>query len=481
MTFPKATRVHKDRIQITHPTKSRQGPVLYWMNRDMRVHDNWAFLHAIEEARKHDVSVAIVVSLVIPEVEHLASIRRYGFLVDGLKDVQETCVAHNIPFYFRQGLPQVTLPPLIDAHNVSLIVTDMSPLRETREWQTKLVEHLDNTQCGLHVVDAHNICPVWKISNKVEYAARTLRSKINKQLNEYLTEFPSIEKQSKSVAIEGYGDDCFNAHHWESLKPSLKVDRSIQEVDWCKGGEQAARNHFDQSVRKRLNKYDKDRNNPNLSGVSDISPWLHFGHIASQRCVIDAKTLSGSSKEAVSSFVEEILVRKELSDNFCYYNPDGYDTLGGLYPTYGNQSWAQRTLQDHANDKREHVYSKTQLEQGDTHEELWNAAQMEMVHHGKMHGFMRMYWAKKILEWTKSPEEALDVALYLNDKYSLDGWDPNGYVGCAWSIAGLHDQGWRERPIFGKIRYMNHAGCKRKFNVNSYVSKVQQMVKKVAK
>ncbi len=174
--------------------------------------------------------------------------------------------------------------------------------------------------------------------------------------------------------------------------------------------------------------------------------------------------------EAVDAFLEEMIVRRELSDNYCHHNPD-YDRLDGLYPQYGNDSWAQKTLREHAGDRREHVYSLEQFERAETHEALWNAAQLEMVHSGKMHGFMRMYWAKKILEWSSSPEEALRVAIHLNDKYELDGRDPNGYVGCAWAIAGLHDQGWAERAVFGKIRYMNEAGCRRKFDVAAYVRK----------
>jgi len=174
----------------------------------------------------------------------------------------------------------------------------------------------------------------------------------------------------------------------------------------------------------------------------------------------------------VDNYLEELVVRRELSDNFCYYN-DLYDSVKGA------ASWAQETLQAHADDKREYVYTKTALEEGKTHDSLWNAAQKELTVLGKMHGFMRMYWAKKILEWTASPEEALEIAIYLNDKYSLDGRDPNGYVGCMWSICGIHDQGWKEREVFGKIRYMNYNGCKRKFDVDAYVQRIRRVCKGV--
>lgn len=157
-------------------------------------------------------------------------------------------------------------------------------------------------------------------------------------------------------------------------------------------------------------------------------------------------------------------MRRELTDNFCFYNKK-YDSVEGAY------EWAQKTLKDHAKDKRSYLYTREQLEKAKTHDKLWNAAQYQMVAEGKMHGFLRMYWAKKILEWTSSPQEALCIALYLNDRYELDGQDPNGFVGCMWSICGIHDQGWAERPVFGKIRYMNYKGCLRKFNVAQFEKK----------
>ena len=426
--------------------------------------------------------LAVVFSLVPKFLQ--ASIRMYGFMLDGLKDVQESCLEHNIPFHLLIGYPQDTLPKFVEKYKVSLIVTDMSPLRTGVEWRNQVCDELLHTDCGFHVVDAHNICPVWTISDKVEYGARTLRTKINKVLEEYLTGFPLVQPQSSELTVLIYGKNWKNLLttniDWEQVKSSLEVDRSVREVTWCVGGENAARQNLNQFLSRRLNDYER-RNDPTVNGLSNMSPWLHFGNIASQRCVLEAKKFSRSNNEAVKSFVEEIVIRKELSDNFCYYNPNGYDNLDGLYPSYDNNSWAQRTLQDHENDRRDYTYTRKQFEAGKTHEKLWNAAQLEMVYFGKMHGFMRMYWAKKILEWSKSPKEALETAIYLNDKYSLDGRDPNGYAGCAWAIAGLHDQGWRERPVFGKIRYMNHAGCKRKFNVEKYVGNVQKLVRRFAK
>jgi deoxyribodipyrimidine photo-lyase len=206
---------------------------------------------------------------------------------------------------------------------------------------------------------------------------------------------------------------------------------------------------------------DKTRNNPTEHGHSGLSPYLHFGHIAAGRVALQIKDC-GVDEEIRNEFLEELIVRRELSDNFCFYNPH-YDSMDGLH------DWARKTLDEHRSDKRKYLYSLRQLENGMTHDDLWNAAQLGMVTNGKMHGYLRMYWAKKILELTRTQEEALEHEVYLNDRYELDGRNPNGYVGIAWSIWGLHDWPWPEREIFGKIRYMSYNGCKRKFNVKCYI------------
>ena len=202
------------------------------------------------------------------------------------------------------------------------------------------------------------------------------------------------------------------------------------------------------------------RNDPTREGQSDLSPYLHFGQIAAQRVALEVEGAPAGTK-AKEAFLEELIVRRELSDNFCYYHPQ-YDSVA-CFP-----QWARKTLDEHHDDPREYLYTPAQFEQAQTHDDLWNAAQREMVQTGKMHGYLRMYWAKKILEWTSSPEEALKIAIYLNDRYELDGRDPNGYTGIAWSLGGVHDRAWAERKVFGKIRYMSYKGCKAKFDVAAY-------------
>ena len=231
-------------------------------------------------------------------------------------------------------------------------------------------------------------------------------------------------------------------------------------MDWLIPGEKAAKDKLS-LLSDSLSGYDQNRNDPTKEALSNLSPYFHFGHISPQRVAFEIKN-SSLTKSDKDSFLEEMIVRRELSDNFCEYESN-YDHFDGFH------DWAKKTLNEHRNDEREYLYPKEQFEFADTHDPLWNAAQNQMRQKGKMHGYMRMYWAKKILEWSPNPEVALQIAIDLNDKYELDGRDPNGYAGIAWSIGGIHDRAWFERPVYGKVRYMNYNGCKSKFNVKRYI------------
>jgi len=262
--------------------------------------------------------------------------------------------------------------------------------------------------------------------------------------------------------------------NWEEVLKSIKAPKLINYKPIVKSGENEAKKVLKDFINFKLENYAKDKNDPVKTALSNLSAYLHFGQISSLRVALNInKTIK--SRHAPTSdldiskqnFFEEMIIRKELSDNFCFYNKN-YKNLTGA------KNWAQKTLNNHDQDIREIIYTLEELEHSKTHDPAWNAAQKEMVSFGKMHGYMRMYWAKKILEWTLSPEKALEYAIYLNDKYSLDGYDPNGYVGILWSITGLHDKPWFNRPIFGQIRYMNYNGLKRKFKIERYIEKLQK-------
>jgi len=427
-----------------------RGPVVYWMSRDQRVNDNWALLFAQELALERKVSLGVVFCLAPSFLN--ATLRQYGFMLKGLRAVENRLAELNIPFFLLIGPPEQKLPAFLAKHQTGELVTDFDPLRLKRQWKKEVAALVNSI---IYEVDARNIVPCWEASNKKEYAAYTLRPKIHRILPEFLKDFPLAQKHPfpwpKKV----------KKTNWDEAETSLKIDRSVPEVDWLVPGEKAAAATLDDFLTRKLSAYASRRNDPTEDGVSNLSPYLHFGQISAQRVALEVQKKK-VSKESKDGFLEELIVRRELSDNFCFYNQD-YDRFAGF------PEWAQKTLNEHRGDQREYLYSLEQFEAGKTHDDLWNAAQMEMVHRGKMHGYLRMYWAKKILEWTASPEEALEVAILLNDKYELDGSDTNGYVGIAWSVGGVHDRAWKERPILGKIRYMSYGGCKRKFKVKTYI------------
>lgn len=440
----------QSRINVIKDLDIEKGPVIYWMQRDQRVKDNWALIHAYEQAEHNGNELLVVFNLV--SSFHEATLRQYHFMIEGLKEVEVELAKLNIPFHITTGKPEEEIPKIIIQKNASLLITDFNPLKIILKWKLNVKNKITTP---FHEVDAHNIVPVWETSDKLEFAAYTIRPKINKKLPHYLDNFPKVKK---------FSDNNFDASaiNWDKVYKYLKIDNSVKPVNTFVPGTKAANRTLKNFIENKLEKYGDARNDPNKDGLSKLSPYLHFGQISAQRIALALNGLKDD--ESVASFLEELIVRRELSDNFCYYN-ENYDNFDGFH------KWAKETLNQHRDDEREYLYELSEFENAETHDPLWNAAQNEMMVEGKMHGYMRMYWAKKILEWTESPEKALEYGIYLNDKYSIDGRDPNGYVGIAWSIGGVHDRAWTERPVFGKIRFMNYNGCKRKFDVKQYIKK----------
>ncbi len=443
------------RVRELDNKEYQSGPVVYWMSRDQRAFDNWALLHAIAFAKEKNTSVSVVFCLRKKFPNNTE--RMVDFMLGGLEEVEKHLTAKNIPFKFLIGDPVEEIPKFITKNTIGALFSDFNPLRYNRVWKDKIIQKIS---IPFYEVDTHNIVPCWIASPKQEFGAYTLRPKIHFHLQEFLTAFPTLEKQVES----NLPNEKIN---WKKVSDVIEKDASVPVVDWCKPGEEAAENMLQDFIENRLAKYDEERNDPTKPAQSMLSPYIHFGQIASQRIALELENVKDHSKSK-EAFLEELIVRKELSDNFCFYNPH-YDSPKG-YP-----NWAKQTHQQHKEDKREFTYTLSQLERANTHDPLWNAAQKEMVMEGKMHGYMRMYWAKKIFEWSKTPEEAHKNAIILNDKYFLDGRDSNGYTGIAWSIGGVHDRAWFERMIFGKIRYMNYNGAKSKFDVKKYIEKYNQV------
>ncbi len=444
--------VNRKRVTRLNEQEQGVGAVVYWMSRDQRSEDNWALLFAQELALELKSPLAVVFCLAPHYLG--ATIRQYGFMLRGLRQVEERLAVKDIPFYLLAGSPGEKIPHFVETFKAAALVTDFNPLRIKQIWDRLVAERLS---IPFYEVDAHNIVPCRVASSKQEYGAYTFRPKIRRTLPEFLTNFPSLVKHP----FRSKGN--VSAKDWDRIMEECGADRSVPEVEWLKPGESAGRRILRDFLGNRLCAYDSERNDPTKNGQSNLSPYLHFGHVAPQRVALEAERY-GDHIRSQESFLEELVVRRELSDNFCLYN-DHYDSFQGL------PEWARKSLDMHRSDTREYVYSPEKFEKAETRDALWNAAQKEMILTGKMHGYMRMYWAKKILEWTESPEQALETAIYLNDRYELDGRDPNGSAGIAWSIGGVHDRAWIDRPVFGKIRYMNFNGCRRRFDVQSYIAK----------
>jgi deoxyribodipyrimidine photo-lyase len=446
--------VKQERVRLLNNKERGKGPILYWMSRDQRAKDNWALLFAQGLALEQKVPLGVVFCLVPDFLQ--ATVRQYDFMLRGLEETEKELAVKNIPFMLLTGSPEAEIPKHVQKLQAGAQVTDFDPLKIKKKWKKRLLPQLT---IPFYEVDSHNVIPCWVASPKQEFAAYTFRPKVKKQLADFIDSFPPLKKHPFSWKTEAIRT------RWDAARKSLKVDTSVPAVDWIEPGERAAREMLRRFIEKKLSDYDAQRNDPNLDALSHLSPYLHFGQISPQRVALEVRNADVHDDDR-EAFLEESIVRRELADNYCYYNKD-YDNFRGF------PDWAKKSLDEHRKDKREYTYTRVQLERDLTHDGLWNAAQMEMVKTGKMHGYMRMYWAKKILEWTKNPEDAQKIAIALNDKYELDGRDPNGYTGIAWSIGGVHDRAWFSRPVFGKVRYMSFGGARSKFDVDGYITKVR--------
>ncbi len=444
--------VNRKRVAVLREAGLKAGAVIYWMSRDQRSEDNWALLFAQELALELKSPLAAVFCLV---PEYLgATARQYRFMLNGLRQVEARLALKDVPFFLVAGKPEEEIPRFVDKSAAAALVTDLNPLRIKQAWDRLVAGRL---AIPFYEVDAHNVVPCRVASSKQEYGAHTFRPRFRRALPEFLTDFPPLLKHPFPWQDRVLDTD------WDRVMEQYRPDCSVPAADHQEPGESAGRLALRDFLENRLPLYDSARNDPTRQGQSGLSPYLHFGHIAPQRVALEAERYD-SNIRSQEAFLEQLLVRRELSDNFCLYN-DKYDSYEGF------PEWARASLDRHRGDPREHVYSLEKFEDGETHDPLWNAAQKEMVLTGRMHGYMRMYWAKKILEWTESPERAMETAIYLNDRYELDGRDPNGYAGIAWSMGGVHDRPWFERPVFGKIRFMSFNGCARKFDAWKYIAR----------
>lgn len=439
-------------VQVSpHEVKS----VLYIMSRDQRLHDNHALL--IAQNKAIELTLPLIVGFALYPKSTKRAKEYVDFMLDGLQELSLALQQHNIPLVVQVGNPFEVYRDFVNQYRPAAVYFDMSPL----QLPTKLrLQFAKQAEQPVYVVDTHNIVPLWQASNKQEYAARTFRPKFHRQLDKCFVEPDSLQSSTALSKLK------MKASDFQSLKNQIDYTSAGVNHGFTPG-EQAARDALQDFLINRLDGYASKRNDPTVDGLSSLSPYLHFGQISSLRILLEASFVAEKTpklREDYEALLEEMGVRKELSDNYCYYN-QSYDSLVGA------PEWAQKTIAKHANDHREYIYSLTEFEQAKTHDMAWNAAQQQLRQTGKIHGYMRMYWAKKVLEWSDSAESAIDTLIYLNDFYSIDGGDPNGYVGILWSVAGLHDRPWQERSVYGTIRSMTYGGLKRKFDVQAYIDK----------
>jgi deoxyribodipyrimidine photo-lyase len=448
--------IQPERIErLNTRTAKDRDYVLYWMQAAQRADDNHALEHAIAVANDRGKPLWVCFSLTDDYPE--ANLRHYAFMLDGLRQVETALAKRRIPFVVLKGSPDAAVINL--ARRADTVIVDEGYLRVQRKWRKTAAETID---CPLDEVTTNLIVPVEAASDKENFSAGTLRPRIRRQLDKFLMPLTplKLKKTALYLAIPGRIDLSD-----PTLLTTLKLDTSVPPSPFFTGGADQARKRLNAFIEHKLDRYALDRNDPLLDCQSNLSPYLHFGQISPLTVALAALDTDSPGKE---SFLEELIIRRELSHNFVYYNP-AYDEFDKALPP-----WALRTLNLHAKDKRGTRYTLEQLETAQTHDPAWNAAQLEMTLTGKMHNYMRMFWGKKLLEWTKSPRQGFDWALYLNNKYELDGRDPNGYAGVAWCF-GKHDRAWAERPVFGKIRYMNAAGLKRKFNIDAYIQSINSL------
>ena len=425
--------------------------VVYWMQRAQRAWDNPALDAAIAAGNLLHKPVAVFFGL-NPSVER-ANLRHYTFLAEGLADIADGLASRRVGFVLRRA-PHHRLEPFLREVRPAMVIGDENPIRQMDGWRTAIA---DVVRVPFWTVDADVVVPS-ALLEKEQYAARTIRPRIHKQLDTFLVDPP----RTKARVQQSFTLARPHAPASIDILEGLRMDRSIGAVDTFRGGTRAARRTLNAFIKNALSSYNEDRNHPERPGTSQLSPYLHFGHIG-PREVARAVLRSQADKPSMDAFIEQLIVRRELAVNFVRFN-DAYDRLDGCEP------WARQTLRRHSLDTREQLYSREVLEAGATADPLWNAAQLQMMSTGWMHNYVRMYWGKKILEWSRSPGEAFETAAVLNDRYEVDGRDPNGYANIAWSIGGKHDRPWPERRVYGTIRSMSFASTRRKFDALSYIA-----------
>jgi deoxyribodipyrimidine photo-lyase len=445
------------RILVRSDSPLRPGArcVVYWMQRAIRIHENSALDVAIDAANILGLPVVVFFS-VIPNYSN-ANLRHYHFLQQGLRDAEEDAIERSVGFVLRRH-PDNSLEKFLEEVSAAMLIGDENPCREPERWRTVLARRL---KLPYWTVDADVVVPS-AVFGRDYFLLQHMRPNLIKALPKFL-----VAAQSPKPQHPWHQPKSF---HCESLAHDITagfkdLDRTIKPVDTFTGGTHAALRRLEDFIHHGLKDYEDERNHPEVKGTSRLSPYLHFGNIGPLTIALAVESALAKhliAQAARDRFLDQLIAWRELSVLFVKHN-NNYDNWECAEP------WAYKTLVEHAGDARSYRYTFEQLERAETHDDLWNAAQREMTETGWMHNYMRMYWAKMILAWAPDPARAYDWAVILNDRYELDGRDPNGYAGIAWAIVGKHDRPWFNRPIFGLVRPMSGASTSKKFDSQAYI------------
>ncbi len=446
--------VEGQRLSELNDAPERAGAyVLYWMQQSQRAVFNPALETAIAAANR--LGLPVLVAFALAEPLPRAKARHYAFMLEGLAETAQQLRERDIGFVIRRGAPPQVILSL--APRAALVVCDRGYLRRQQQWRREVAQ---GAARRVLMVEGDVVVPTALVSGKTEIGARSLRPKISRLRDAFLAPLrrlrPRITAQRLSLTSDVSLDDV------SGILATLRLDQKVGPVASFHGGHGRARARLRGFVTRRLRAYRQARALPGAPQVSTLSPYLHFGQISPVEVALAARDAAVAESEC-ASFLEELIVRRELAVNFVTTRPD-YACYEAL------PEWARRSLAMHAADRRDHLYSYEQLAAAGTHDPYWNAAMQELRLTGYMHNYMRMYWGKKVLEWSPTPREAHATLLRLNNTYFLDGRDASSYANVGW-VFGLHDRPWPRRPVFGNVRYMNAAGLKRKTDIETYVRK----------
>lgn len=447
------------RVRLLNNADLRSGAryVLYWAQANRRLDSNHALTFAAGFANRQGLPLLMYEGLTCSHP--WASDRFHQFVLEGVPDNEERARELGIGYVFhlrrRKSDPNDAVYRL--ACEAAAVVTDDFPSYIVPEHNRRVASKIG---IPFYVVDASCIVPMATLQ-KQEWAAYTIRPKIQRALAECLRPVPRLRLQHRHSASILKFHTKVSAANIPNLIAGSEIDHSVAPSRTLRGGRSEALRRLRTFLECNLHRYAKYASKPSERATSQLSAYLHFGHISALEVALAVQEYAERHRLVANEFLEELIVRRELAFNFARYGPDP-SRLSAL------PAWARESLAKHARDARRPTYTAGQFEQARTHDPLWNACQTELLRDGVIHGYYRMYWGKKIIEWSATHQEALDTMIHLNDRYALDGRDPNTYTNILWCF-GLHDRAWPERPIFGKIRYMSFDGMKRKTDVDAYI------------